>query len=252
MNPALLLAFGVGALALTKRPSKSKGRKIVCPPLSDTGGTLAGFDYIEFVTGGANPNAKLPLIVFFHSLASEPKGLAHLLTNLSSPARVVMPRGNEKWGKGPAWWPMRSKDEDQHLLAAYMYRTSRQMVEFIREISQCRPTVGKPILVGHSQGGMMTMITAAANPKAFRGAVAASGWIPTELWPKRLPPMVVLHGTADITVPYPRTKDFLERAIQAGLPIRFIPIQNAGHGLSGQLRDAWKGAIEQMSRPAVA
>lgn len=250
MNPIVLFALGAGAIALTSRPSRGIKRR--CPALADAGGSLAGFDYIEFVTGGANPNTSLPLIVYFHSLGSEPRGLAKTLQDLSAPARVVMPRGNERWGSGPAWWPMRSKDEDQHRLAGYMYKTSRQMSEFIHEISRCRPTIGKPILAGHSQGGMMTMITAAANPKAFRGAVAASGWIPVELWPKRLPPMIAIHGTADITVPYPRTKDFLERAIQAGLPIRFIPIEGAGHGLSGQLRKTWKSAIEQMSRSTVA
>lgn len=250
MNPAMFFALGLGAIALTRRPSKK--RKIICPPLSESGGTLAGFDYLEFVTTGADPHAKLPMILFFHSLGSEPKGLAHFLADLHSPARVIMPRGNEKWGSGPAWWPMRSKDEDQHRLATYMVKTSRQMIEFIREISSCRPTVGKPLLVGHSQGGMMTMATAAASPGTFRAAVAASGWLPVELWPKRLPPMVAIHGTADITVPYPRTKDFLTREIQAGLPIQFIPIEGSAHGLSGQLLSTWKSAIEQLSRPAMA
>lgn len=246
----MLLALGLGAITLARRPSKKRG--IVCPPLSPSGGRLAGFDYLEFVTAGANPNTKLPMILFFHSLGSEPKGLSHLLADLSSPARIIMPRGNEKWGSGPAWWPMRSKDEDQHRLAAYMAQTSRQMTQFIRDISTCRPTVDKPLLVGHSQGGMMTLATAAASPRSFRAAVAASGWLPRELWPKRLPPTIAMHGTADITVPYPRTQDFFSRAIHAGLPIQFIPIEGAGHGLSGQLRATWKSAIERLSRPAVA
>lgn len=250
MNPALLFGLGIGAIALTRRAPKKK--KIVCAPLAASGGNLAGFEYLEFVTAGANPDAKLPMIVFFHSLGTNPKGLTHLLSDLSSPTRVIMPRGNEKWGSGPAWWPMRSKDEDQHRLATYMANTSRQMAQFIREISQCRPTVGKPLIAGHSQGGLMTLATAAAAPGMFKAAVAVSSWLPRELWPKRLPPTVGIHGTLDRTVTYARTKDFFERAAHAGLPVQFIPVEGAGHGLSGKMKTTWKSAIEQLSRPAVA
>lgn len=251
MNPAILLLAGAGVLAFSRRkPSKKVGK--TCPPLSHEGDTFAGFDYIEYVTGGADPNSKLPLIVYFHSLASEPRGLAKNLRDLPIRARIVMPRGNETWGKGPAWWPMRSRTEDQHALAVAMNYTARQMTNFIREIARCRPTIGKPVIAGHSQGGMMTYAVAAAAPGLVRAAVPASGWLPTELWPKKLPPTVALHGTKDVTVAYGRTKDFLERAIEAGLPIQFIPIQGAGHGLSGDLKSTWKSAVEQMSRGAVA
>lgn len=249
MNPAMLLLAGAGVLALSRsKPSKKVGRS--CPPLSHEGGTSSGFNYIEFVTGGADPNSKLPLIVYFHSLASEPRGLAKNFKDLPVRARVVMPRGNEVWGKGPAWWAMRSSTEDQHALAVSMNYTARQMANFIREIARCRPTVGKPVIAGHSQGGMMTYAVAAAAPRLVRAAVSASGWLPRELWPKKLPPTVALHGTKDVTVPYGRTKDFLERSIGAGLPIQFIPISGAGHGLSGDLKSTWRRAVEQMAQGA--
>lgn len=250
MNPATLLLAGAGVLAFSRRKPSKKTRP--CPPLAHEGGTFAGFDYIEYVTGGADPSSKLPLIVYFHSLGSEPRGLAKHLKDLPFRARVVMPRGNESWGSGPAWWSMRSKTEDQHGLAVVMNYTSRQMTNFIREISRCRPTVGKPVIAGHSQGGMMTFAVAAASPRLVKAAVPASGWLPVELWPKRMPPTVALHGTKDSVVSYSRTKDFLERAIDGGLPIQFIPIEGAGHGLSGDLKSTWKSAIQQMSRGATA
>jgi len=251
VNPAFLLLAGAGVLAFSRRKPSKKVEKS-CPPLSQEGGTFAGFSYIEYVTGGADPNSRLPLIVYFHSLGSEPRGLAKNLQDLPLRARVVMPRGNDTWGKGPAWWSMRSKTEDQHALALAMNYTARQMTNFIREIARCRPTLGKPVIVGHSQGGMMTYAVAAAAPGLVRAAVPASGWLPTELWPKKLPPTVALHGTRDVTVAYGRTKNFLERAIEAGLPIQFIPIEGAGHGLSGDLRVTWKSAIKQMVRGATA
>jgi len=191
-SPAPFLLAGAALLAFSSRKPKRKQ----CPALEHSGGRIAGFDYIEFTTGGANPDSKLPMIIFFHSLASEPKGLAKYLENLPGRARVIMPRGNATYGRGPAWWPLRSKTKDQDALAAEMVNVATQMRGFIAEISRCRPTVGKPVVVGHSQGGMMSYAVAATSPTRIKAAVPASGWLPRTMWPQKIARRYMNRGLA--------------------------------------------------------
>lgn len=248
MNPAVLLIAGAGLLVVSRKPKRSKkgNSKTLepCPVLNPSGGQVAGFDYNEFTTGGADPSEQLPLIVFFHSMGSSPETLAKFIQGLPHRARVVMPRGHEGTQKNPKWWTLRAGSDDQEGLAQQMGYTSAQMVPFVELIARCRPTYGRPIVTGHSQGGMMTFAVAAQSPDFVRAAVPASGWLPQSLWPQRLPTTIAVHGTLDRTVNYARTADFLAQAKGAGIDVTMIPIEDHKHGLSGSLKQTWLDSID--------
>ncbi|MEZ6045928.1 MAG: alpha/beta hydrolase [Planctomycetaceae bacterium] len=44
------------------------------------------------------------------------------------------------------------------------------------------------------------------------------------------PPLLVLHGTEDKTVPFNQSERIVEVYQEAGLPVEFIPLEGAGHG----------------------
>lgn len=253
MNPALLLAAGAGLLVVSRKPKRSKKVKPgvpetrpaqPCPVLNPSGGQVAGFDYIEFTTGGADPGETLPLIVFFHSLSASPEALAKHIEGLPGKARVVMPRGHEGTARNPKWWTLRAATGEQEQLGQQMGHMGAQMVPFIELIARCRPTHGRPVIVGHSQGGMMTLAVAAQTPGLVRAAVPASGWLPQNLWPAELPVTIAVHGTGDRTVNYQRTADFINRAAGSGIDITMIPIEGHKHGLSGSLKETWLDSID--------
>jgi len=245
MNPVLLIGLGAVALMATgkKKSSKSTSKK-PCPPLSPGGGHIAGFDYIEIATGGASLNERLPIIIHFHSLGSKPESFIKYYDNLPQKARVILPTGREKFGSGPAWWTLKSRTEDQEGLARMMSGEGASMAEFVREVNRCLAGVGKPIITGHSQGGMMTYAVAASAPDDVKGAVAVSGWLPTSMWPQSLPPTFAIHGEDDRTVKFARTEDFIQRASGAGLPITWIPIPGRAHGFSAGIKDAWNDSLQ--------
>lgn len=243
MNPAVFILAGAGFIALAGK-KKRRSASISCPPLNPNGGHAAGFDYIEFTTGGANLNEKLPLIVFFHSLSANPGKLSEHIKVINSKARVVMPSGHFGTSSYPKWWELRAATEHQSELAEQMSYAAKQISPFVKLISSCRPTVGRPIITGHSQGGMMTMAVAAESPSSFRAAIPVSGWLPRDLWPKSLPETIAIHGTGDRTVDFDRTADFISRANGAGLPIELIPIDSHKHGLSGDMKSTWLDAID--------
>ncbi len=246
MNPLLLIG-GAAALLLAGGKKKSRGKSNrACPALRPGGGSLAGFEYLEFATGGAKLTESLPIVVFFHSLGSKPEGFVKFFDGISQKARIVLPRGRESYGSGPAWWTLRSKTEDQDTLAAQMGSEGAAMAEFVEEANRCLGGVGKPVITGHSQGGMMTYAVAAAAPGAVRAAVPVSGWLPTKLWPRALPPTYAIHGTADKTVDYARTEDFILRAQGAGMPIEWTPIPGKAHGFGGGTKEAWESTIRSL------
>ena len=92
----------------------------------------------------------------------------------------------------------------------------------------------------------MTYATAAADPGVARAAVAVSGWLPTKLWPRSLPPTHAIHGTEDRTVKYARTEDFILRAQAAGLPIKWTPVPGKAHGFGGATKEAWEGSVRSL------
>jgi len=117
------------------------------------------------------------------------------------------------------------------------------MARFIEEANRCLMGVGDPIVTGHSQGGMMTFAVAAEAPSLVKTAIPVAGWLPVDLWPDSLPPTSAVHGTADRTVDYARTADFIMRARGAGLPIDLFAIEGASHGL-GKLRPTWVDLVD--------
>lgn len=245
MNPAILIG-GAAALLLVSGKKRSRRRSITCPTLSPGAGHLAGYDYIEFATGGASLDDSLPIIFFFHCRGCNPTELANQLSGLSVRARVVMPSAEA--ASNPKWFELKARSEDQQGLAAEMGAEAKGMVRFIEEANQCLGGVGAPVITGHSQGGMLALAVAAAAPALVKAAVVASGWIPTPLWPQALPPTTLIHGMNDHTVDYARTADFVARASDAGLPISLIPIQGQGHGLGGDLKTSWVNLVDSSIR----
>jgi len=46
------------------------------------------------------------------------------------------------------------------------------------------------------------------------------------------PPIILLHGTNDVVVPYANAKAIYDRAQSVGLPSKLITIEGAGHGIT--------------------
>ena len=206
---------------------------------------MAGYDYIEFATGGADLREQLPIVFFFHCRGCRPEGMAKYLEGLSSRARVVMPRGNASAGSNPLWFDLKARTPDQEGLAGQMGSEAEQMARFIEEANHCLMGVGDPVITGHSQGGMLTFAVAAEAPHLVKAAVPVAGWLPVPLWPRDLPPTKAVHGTNDRTVDYARTADFVARAQGAGLPIELHSIDGQGHGLSGDMSSAWVDLVDE-------
>ena len=119
------------------------------------------------------------------------------------------------------------------------------MATFISSIESCLGRRERPIITGHSQGGMMTLAVASYAPDLARAAVAAAGWLPELLWPLQMPPTYVIHGTEDETVSFDRSLALYNDMVSRGLPIETIYVEGGGHKVS-DIHPVWEQTLTRI------
>jgi len=210
-------------------------------------GSADRLTFIEQVTAGAAPDAKLPMIIAVHGLGDRPERFARLMASFPVPARVIVPRGPTPHGRGYSWFPVRIPvvDDDPAMVTG-LTDSARRLAELARHLSQTRPTVGRPIITGFSQGGMASFAVALHHPDAIRAAVPIAGALPTALWRGRGgPPIIAIHGDADRVVPYRRGRSLVDALAARGLPARLITLPGVAHRIPPKARSAVYDALAE-------
>ncbi len=247
MSVVALIAIAAGlALVSQGSPSKSnsrpssKPRPKECQAVSSAGGHLAGVDYIEFVTAGANPDTRLPMIVSLHGLGYDSSAHVKWLEQLKVPARIILPNafftqgGNEK---KRAWWPSYSNRALQD--------ASKGLAKFIYLIQRCRPTSGKPLLTGHSQGGYVAIDFAAQFPELISFSIPVAGARNGLLWDD-VPrvPMYPIHGTLDSS--YNSAFKYYNEMVSRGLPVYPTAVEGGPHRINSKNAEIWLDLLEHL------
>src|SRR5690606_9262370 len=100
------------------------------------------------------------------------------------PFRMFIPQAPDPLGDGFTWLAVPTLDPNTQLFTSSLSARIDQLAPVIDEFRQTRPTLGKPILVGFSQGGIMTFALATRFPQQFGAAFPMAGWLPPELYPE--------------------------------------------------------------------
>jgi len=203
------------------------------PPDARGFGRAGGLRTLEVIRGGATADTPLPLVVVVHGLG----GRAHAgwLRRLNVPARLVMPEAPIPYGRGFSWFEYRVRDDDPDALARGITSAAAQLGRAIETLARERPTRGKPIVTGFSQGGMLSYALALSRPQLLSLAAPISGLLPPPLWPTergggaRAPPIRALHGDADTMVPIDAARALVERLRALGYDATLGEHQGVGH-----------------------
>ena len=212
----------------------------------------AGIRFIEIVTGGANASDSLPLVVGIHGLGGSPEHFGSVLSSLSVRARLILPYGLEAYGEGFSWFPIWRDDAE---LAAGTRRAADRLAAMIDELVRRRPTTGKPIVTGFSQGGMLSFGLAVLHPESVRAAFPISGLLARSLWPDEWPasrekPRVhALHGTADERVSIAEARATVRRLKEIGLSADLVEYPGVTHTVTAEMRRDVVQAITQALNP---
>lgn len=204
--------------------------------------TAAGLRYHEVIVGDANPSDPLPMVIAIHGLGDRPDNFVHVFSGWGGRARLILPEGIDPTEDGGySWFPTRARSQDVDTLAAEISGSAKKIADAISQLQRDRPTVGKPVVTGFSQGGMLTFALAIEHPDVVGNAVAVGGWLPPPLWPKskddrKYPPLVALHGTADVAVRYQPTADAVDHLKGLGFDVTLLSYEGVGHAIPPPVR----------------
>jgi phospholipase/carboxylesterase len=236
---ALPLIVGVAAAAVLLGRKGGGGCAADCSEVSSTGGRLAGIRYREFRSEGLGVNEPAPMLIRYHGLGSTSGSLDSAGNSwaklVKGPVRVIVPESPRVTSPNKyfTWWKLQARTSKQDELAQQMSEAGAEMREFLCQIVQCRPTLGKPVVTGGSQGGSMSYLVATTSPDLIRGAVSAAGWLPKQLWSKNIAPLLATHGKQDTTVPFDSTWDYWEY-LGTDTPFE-AQAYDSGHNLSSAM-----------------
>ena len=221
------------------------------PPVEAPATALAPLPagWLERVVGAEDAGQALPMVVMVHGLGDRPESMLQLMEQLPGPARVIAPRAPDPWHGGWSWFPTRS-DGDEAELSEQIAKVADRFVEDLAAAQGARPTVGKPVMAGFSQGGMLSFAVAVRHPEAIALAVPVAGWLPEPLWPPSGPPagaphLHALHGLDDDRLPFERTAQGVKDLRAKGWDVTLRAFPGVGHRVPPQVRRALYREVQQ-------
>jgi phospholipase/carboxylesterase len=214
-----------GSVASTPAETPSAAPVVPSPSAGEPGSTsrgeIAGVHYLEHMTGGARPDEQVPMIVALHPMDADPADFLQLLRRYRRRARLILPYGHPSGGMY-FWYNAVSED----VAAPLVTREADRIAAALAALVAARPTVGKPLVTGFSQGGIMTFALAVTHPEALAAAFPISGLLPSTLYPSAglssgprpatLPPITAFHGASDLAVPTQSARASIAELRRAG------------------------------------
>lgn len=230
---------GVSARVATPSAAPVVPPSPAAEPGSTTRGEIAGVRYLEHMTGGARPDERVPMIVALHPMDGDPVDLLPLLRRYHRRARLILPYGHPS-GNLYFWYDSVSED----VAAPLVTREADRIAAALAALVVARPTVGKPLVTGFSQGGIMTFALTVTHPEALAAAFPISGLLPPSLYPSAalsseprpatLPPVAAFHGASDLAVPTRGARASIAELRGAGYTAELHEYAGVEHTISDQ------------------
>lgn len=228
----------------------------------------AGLRYLEIVIGAGDPDDKMPLVVYLHGRADRPQPPTEDgWYGIERPVRLVLPVAPDRLGLGFTWLPHSvTEGRTAELTEALVQRTD-QLGRFLEVVQSRHPTVGRPIVSGFSQGGMLSFSLATRHPRAVGEAYPLAGWLPPGAMPTtrvrtsdHAPPIRAMHGTDDSIIRLAPTLRSVEGLRRLGWDVELHEFDGVGHGMTDSmnrrygewLRDAVERAALKLERRSPA
>lgn len=232
VEPSSAGSAGAGPQANPQRPTK---------PWLVIADEAEGIDYLEALVGTDDEHAKLPMIVAIHGLGYRPRMPEDPMFALGQPVRIVLPRAPTRWGQGFSWLSVRVGDNKPAALAQELKHAAARLAAFISAVAQRHPTRGKPIVLGFSQGGMLSWTLALHHPELSHAVFPLAGWLPDQAMPEawktaRVYPRIrSMHGQSDKVIALKPTQAMVAQLRERGLAVELRTYPGVGHTMSAAM-----------------
>ncbi|MFV0491953.1 MAG: alpha/beta hydrolase [Pseudorhodobacter sp.] len=199
---------------------------------------------LEFGRRGATQGKARNMVIFLHGYGADGADLLGLADPLAEhlPDTVFLaPDAPERVAGGPVgrqWFPIPWLDGSSEEAAQEgLLRAVEDLNAFLdARLAEEGLTPDRLILLGFSQGAMMSLQVAPRRDRAIAGVIAISGRL---LAPERLekeavvkPPVLLIHGDQDPVVPFEDMRLAGEALVAAGFETYGHVMKGTGHGIA--------------------
>jgi phospholipase/carboxylesterase len=201
-------------------------------------GQQDGIYYLEVVIGDAALDDPLPMVVVLHGRGGRAEVPGGPFLGLTHPVRVIVPQAPDRLGSGFEWLPVYVGQGLVDRLSSTLFAQASRVANVVRSLANERPTVGRVIATGFSQGGLLTMTLALYHDDLIGEAFPLSCWLPPPLEPVYMradldyPRIRSMHGTADTTIPFEPTRSLFSRLAAIGFDVALHPFPGVTHTIS--------------------
>jgi predicted esterase len=115
----------------------------------------------------------------------------------------------------------------------------------IRQTTAERPTRGRAVVTGFSQGGAMSFALAIQHPDIVAAALPLSGRNYVSPAGESSAPIRAFHGGADRVVPVDAARASVKALRELGRDATLQVFEGVGHSVPPQVQTAWRDAVER-------
>lgn len=210
-----------------------------------------GLHVLEVILGEAEFDDALPMVVLLHGRGDRPRVPGGPFSRASTAMRLILPRAPTPLGTGFTWLPVSVTEGKTELLSMALEARAKQLAELVEWLRMERPTLGKPIVAGFSQGAMLSFTLALRHPQTFAIALPAAGWVPPSLMPEAVIEsegrirIRTLHGADDLIVPLEPTRAVVNRLRELSWDIELEAFEGVAHTMTAEMNARFETWLEE-------
>lgn len=222
---------------------------------SEEEGVIANVPFVEIETGRDRHSPDLPMIVAIHGRGGSPEQWVSMWRAFQEPARIILPRGSLAYEGGFQWFESPASyatmtDADASRLAENVSRRADGLATFIGDLSRRYPVRGKPLVMGFSQGALVSFAIAVRHGTEIGGAFPVSGFLPGPMRssaPLSAPTatVVAFHGVDDARVPIALAQASTDYLRSQGVSAELRTYAGTSHEVSPQIWDDLRSLLEE-------
>jgi phospholipase/carboxylesterase len=214
---------------------------------------------LKYLSHTPSDTKNKPLIIFIHGYGSNEKDMFSMKSEFMPEYSYVSVQAPlSLFPGGYQWFSLQMPNGGLIQIEKELNNSRKLLEDFIKAIAVKYQTMTEKILlIGFSQGAIMSYEIALKNPKAIRGMAALSGAILPTLqlqitagYDLKNLAIFIGHGTNDNRVPYSAATIANETLSKTTIKPEFHTYQGLGHSINqAELADLKKWIVKTLSTP---